>query len=244
MNDALITRVYIDYILSNPNVSFIEVWADRLYVWHYKGGPKFFSKLSFQFNLPIYYRINDYKRLSKKYHPDLSRSKSPRVLSGDIQTSINDFRQILEIQARGYNPSDYEWSKSQFDRILSIKTASTRSDLTRELSTRLYDRARMVQDRFSINNNSFTGQLQEALETGLRGQGLADIMQELGRENRERCITSEIRRYNMPTSDPDKKKDNYTIYGASPRFEKRRLRRGYGDVFAVFVGGPCDTSPL
>ena len=244
MSDTLITRAYIDYILSNPNVSFIEVWADRLYVWHYKGSPKFHSKLSFEFNLPIYYRVNDYKRLSKKYHPDLSNSKSSRVLSGSIQTSINDFREILEVQARGYNPSDYKWSHSQFDRILSSQVASTRANLTGELSTRLYNCARMVRDRFAINNDGFAGQLQEALEAGLRGQNIADVMQELGRESKERCIARTIRSYNMPYPGTYKKKDNYTVYGASPRFEQSRLRRSYGDVFAVFVGGPCDTSPL
>lgn len=74
-----------------------------------------------------------------------------------------------------------------------------------------------------------------------------DIMQELSRksrESRESCIARTIRSYNMPYPGTYKKKDNYTVYGASPKFEQSRLRRGYGDVFAVFVGGPCDTSPL
>ena len=244
MKDSLLSQIYIDYLLSDQNVSMIEVWDSRLFIWRYKGRPSIQTKLSLTFNLPIYYRPNDYKKLSKKYHPDLSSSKSPRVLSGDIQCLINNSKQVLEVQARGYNADDYKWGYSQFNRIVSCKTASTRSDLTRELSSRLYDRARLVQDRFSVDSESFTSLLQMSLKTQVRGQNLKDAIADILGEAKESNRAREVRKFNKPYPGTHKKKSNYTIYGASPRYEQRRLRQSHGDVFAVYIGGPCDTSPL
>jgi hypothetical protein len=234
--DSLLTTVYINYILSDTNVSLVEVWENRLFIWKYKGSPTIATSLGLEYKLPIYYRSNEYKQLSKKYHPDLSNSKSPRVLSGDIQKSINDSRIFLEEQNRGYAPEQYSFCYGEFDRIVSSKNSGTRANLTRELSGRLYDRSRMVQDRFSINHNSFASLLQEVVGSEVWGQDFKNVVQNLSRESKDRNRQDTIRKWNKPSSRPDAKKNNYTRYGAAAEYEQRTLRQEYGDVFRVHVG--------
>lgn len=242
--DSLTSTIYINYLLNDSNVSLIEVWDNKLFVWRYKGRPTFTTTLGLVFELPLYYRINEYKKLSKNYHPDLSMSKSPRVLSGSIQASINDVREALEIQNRGYDAGHYSKWYAEFDRALTCKIASTRSELTRELSTRLYDYSNMVQDKFTRQENEITTFLQEVFKTGVSGKSIKEVMWERGASVRERTRQAEIRGLNRAGLSKKAEKNNLTNYGESSREHQIYLRTTYGDVFSVYVGGEIDTSPL
>lgn len=243
--DTLTTQIYIDYLLSDKNNALVQIWDNRLFIWKYKGSPRFESKLGLEFNQNIYYRPNEYKQLSKKYHPDLSKSKSSQVLSGFIQTSINDARQVLENQNRGYAPEQYQQWYAEFDRIKSCKSNSARSKIARELSTRLYNQARLVQDRFGNQSESLTQFVQEmGNDPSAWGEGISSLFNQFSSKSKERARQNKIRHWNR-ADDPSKQAEgNPTIYGTASKTMRRSLRREYGDVFSMYIGGPCDTSPL
>ncbi len=194
--ETLLSQIYINYILSDSNISLVEVWDKKLFIWRYKGKPTFLSSLGLEFQYPIYYRVDEYKQLSKKYHPDLSSSKSSRVLSGVIQTSINDIREVLEIQNRGYDARNYIQWYAEFDRIISCKVASTRNNLTGELSTRLHDHSKFLQDKFCYKDGSITSLIQEVSEGAAWGKSISDVFKERGETIREKLKRDEVRRLN------------------------------------------------
>lgn len=260
--ETLISQIYIDYILSDTNVSLVEIWNSQLFIWRYKGKPTFLSNLGLKFQQPLYYRVNEYKQLSRKYHPDLSNSKSSRVLSGVIQAGINDLKETLEIQNGRYDARNYTQWYAEFDRILSCKVATTRSDLTGELSTRLYDYSRGLRDCFSeyTEHEEFTECLQKASEAGILGKIMQEYFKEREPEVRARLAQDEIDGYNrkcgyayeekkgirtlaFPIESYQTSEGHITQYGASSGSTQDWLRRKYGNVFSMYVGGPCDCSP-
>jgi hypothetical protein len=244
--DSLISQIYINYILKDDNVSLIEVWDNKLFVWKYKGSPTFRPSLQLTFDLPIYYRPNEYKQLSRKYHPDLSNSKSSRVLSGVIQASINDNKEILDVQDRGYNASFDNEYFSKFDRILSCSDSKTRNNLTRELSTGLYDSTSLVQDSFIGEEGSYVNLVQEMAYPETRREGFEERWEQQHNETIQRLAAIEIARYNLPTSHQSPSESEpyqLTRYGYDNELERSYLRHRYGNVFRVYVGGPIDNGP-
>lgn len=260
--ETLISQIYINYILNDANVSLVEVWNSQLYIWRYKGRPTFLSNLGLQFQQTLYYRVDDYKQLSRKYHPDLSTSKSARVLSGSIQAGINDFKEVLEVQNGRYDARDYIQWYPEFDRILSCKTAATRNNLAGELSSRLYDYSRGLRDCFSEyrEHEDFTECIQEASEAGVLGKIMQEYFKQREPEARRRFNQDEIDGYNkkcgyvyeqkkgvrtlaFPVESYQTSEGHITQYGASSGSTQDWLRRKHGNVFSMFVGGPCDCSP-
>lgn len=242
--DTLTTQIYIDYLFKDKNVSLIEVWENKLFIWKYKGRPTFQTALGLEFKLPVYYRIDDYKKVSKKYHPDISKSKSVRVSSGEIQAIINDTKPLLDVQSRGYNAGDYLQFYGEFDRILSSRANASRSNSVRELSARLYNSSRMVQDRFSKQSEGFEALLQSMADSTVSGQDIKDGLRDIFGESKERSRQREIEYWNEPSLRRKAKKNNYTVYGTLSLSRRKGLRKQYGDVFRVCVGGPCDSSSL
>lgn len=244
--DSLISQIYINYILKDPNVSLIEVWSNRLFIWKYKGSPTFKPLLQLTFNLPIYYRSNEYKQLSRKYHPDLSSSKSSRVLSGIIQASINDNKEVLDVQDRRYNASFDNEYFSKFDRILSCSDSKTRNNLTRELSTGFHDCTSLVQSSFIGEEGSYINLVQEMAYPETRREDFEERWEQYRNEAVQRLAAIEIARYNSPsTYQSPSKSEPYqlTCYGYDNEIERAYLRHRYGNVFRVYVGGPIDHGP-
>jgi hypothetical protein len=244
--DSLISQIYINYILKDPNVSLIEIWSNRLFIWKYKGSPTFKPLLQLTFNLPIYYRPNEYKQLSRKYHPDLSSSKSSRVLSGIIQASINDNKEVLDVQDRGYNASFDNEYFSKFDRILTCSDSKTRNNLTRELSSRFYDGTSLVQDNFIGKEGSYVNLVQEMAYPQTRRENFEERWEQYHNETVQRLAAIEIARLNSPTSyqSPSESEPyQLTRYGYYSEYRRSQFRHRYGDVFTVYIGGPIDHGP-
>lgn len=240
--DTLTTQIYINYLLSDPNVALIEVWDNKLFIWKFKGRPTFKTSLGLEFKLEIYYRINEYKKVSKKFHPDTSSSTSKRVSSGSIQCSINKVKEVLEVQLREYNADNYLQFYEEFDRIISCPNNATRVNLTGQLSTRLYDCSRMVKDRFSDQSEGFASLLQRMSNSSIRREDIKDGFRDIFGESKDRSRIREINYWNTASLRRKEKKNNYTLYGALSISRRKGLRKQYGDVFRVCVGGPCDTS--
>lgn len=243
MIDSLLTTVYIDFLLQDKNISFIEVWEDRLFLWKFKGSPRIATNLGLDFTHPIYYRPNDYKDISKKYHPDLTTSKSSKVLSGLVQQHINDAREAMDDRYRGYAPSDYAEFYPELHRAYTSKDARTRTEYE-TLPTRLLNRARMVQDKYGSKPEGLAAALYIAEATKAEGESLKDAMQEFFTETASRADEDRVRYWNSPCPTPEGKKNNYTNYGRTRRSNQIGLRRSHGDVFRVYVGGTFDTSSL
>jgi hypothetical protein len=270
--ETLLSQIYINYLLSDSNVSLIEVWHNKLFIWKYQGRPTFLSTFGLEFQHPLYYRVNEYKQLSKKYHPDLSNSKSSRVLSGLIQTGINNIREILEIQNRGYDARNYVQWYAEFDRIISCKIATTRNNLTRELSARLYDHSKFLQDKFCNRESTLTSLIQEVSEGTLRGKSISDVFKERGPAIRENLKRNEYRQLNRKYKasvgitikilpNKGKKRPRYLyntimLEECVPTPEGDLTFYGYGSsphgfglqgfdqtLLSVFVGGPCNNDP-
>jgi len=242
MIDSLLATVYIDFLLQDNNISFIEVWEDRLFLWKYKGSPRIATDLGLDFTHAIYYRPDDYIKLSKKYYPDLTTSKSPKVLSGLVQQHINDAREAMDDRYRGYAPSDYTEFYPELHSALASKNARTGAEYE-TLPSRLLNRARMVQDRFGARPESFADALYVAEATRCEGESLKDAMQEFFTEAKGRADEDRIRHWNISIITPENPKEgDLTRYGRTRRSNQIGLRRTHGDVFRVYVGGTYDTS--
>lgn len=269
------SEIFIESILSDTNNILLEVWDNVLFVWKEKGRPQFLSKLNLNFDKDIYYRYEDYKQLSKKYHPDTTESKSSRVLSGDIQARINSNREHARSRDRRFIQRNFCQFFTQFNEALCIKDVSLRSTYARQLFCRLEQHSRMVfcgslhreSSEFAYklsnlfqqatkSNTERSKQYNKSEEakdktstkrtkgSASRGQDFKNKLQELGREAQESLSNNRIRFWNKPGIKPESKKNNATLYGESIRANQIGLRRTYGNVFRMSVGGPFDISPL
>ena len=157
--DSLITLAYIKEILDDPNVALIEVWHNQLYIRMKPGCGRgtFISKRGLEYSLPIYYGPENYKTVSKQFHPDRayatktkkSRSSSTRSATAakqkqlsrleELQKDINIHRQELcdAFNRRAADAISVVRSLPAFTKFASTKVSSQRNKFRLQLEQEL-----------------------------------------------------------------------------------------------------------
>jgi len=100
-----------ELIEQDPLIELIEIWDKVLYIRKVKGRGRFHTKknitlLKSGIYINTKYILQEYKRLQKKYHPDLNKGKKNYV---EISKSINQWKDLLfECDERELNRTVYQ----------------------------------------------------------------------------------------------------------------------------------------
>jgi hypothetical protein len=81
----------------DSTIELIEIWSNVLYIRRSKGRNTFFSKKGIEEVSGVYINLfnftkEEFKRLQKKYHPDINKGKASYVY---ISKSINQWKELL-----------------------------------------------------------------------------------------------------------------------------------------------------
>lgn len=145
--DTILALAYIENILKDPNVELIEVWERVLYVRMKQGCGRntFKTKNGLEFKLYAYYRPEEFKRISKRYHPDLQRSNTTKTINDTKDTTELQANIILSREAlkdyrdcgRTIAAVSFVHSLKQFVQLASAKTREQRDRFIRAISKKL-----------------------------------------------------------------------------------------------------------
>lgn len=182
--ESTLALAYIEHILLKPGVALIEVWDRVLYVRMKKGcgRNKFMSKRELTYNLPVYYFQENYRNVSKQFHPDCNikrhsadgnksvqssskkgnKSQTTRnKVKTDLQKNINECKQ----QQWSVNTKDGRSDARSFTRNLQLFTKFTsskmrceRSKLAESINSEIY-KARFHNCSFTngVSENEYMG---------------------------------------------------------------------------------------
>lgn len=129
----VLSLAYIDKLLEDPDIEIIEVWSRVLYARMKKGcgkRNKFISKRNLEYGYEVYFREQEFKSVSKTYHPDLAE-KSKRSSSEKLQKNINCFHDecTAGLRERSKNAISYIYSLSEFTQLTSTESSAKRASL-------------------------------------------------------------------------------------------------------------------
>lgn len=149
MNFAeVLSLAYIEKLLKDPDIQLIEVWANVLYARMVKGcgkRNKFISKCNLEYSYEVYYRKQEFKRVSNTYHPDRAgKQVSKQNTYTKLQQGINHLREQYKsgLSERSKNAISVIHSLPQFTQFTSTKISSERISLSEAIKQEV-DSARL-----------------------------------------------------------------------------------------------------
>lgn len=129
----VLSLAYIDKLLEDSDIEIIEVWSRVLYARMKKGcgkRNKFISKRNLEYSYEVYFREQEFKSVSKTYHPDLAK-ESKRSSREKLQKNINCFHDecTTGLRERSKNAVSYIYSLSEFTQLTSTESSAKRISL-------------------------------------------------------------------------------------------------------------------